>query len=165
MGGSPAGWEAGWDLFVLFFLALVASSPEADSISLPGGKIGESSCQFPRVVDAVKPVFLSVPKVHRSADVEEDDETEVGVSFEFFDVVAVRASPGAPVEPPEVITGNIFSILSELQRRAADRAAVEAGDTSDHSLTGADRKGHEPGKNGWVEVVAQDGRKLEDGEE
>jgi len=91
------------------------AGPQAYSISLVGGQIGEATGQSAGVFDTTEALRFILRVVHRSAYVEEQDHTEVGVGLELLDVVTVRTSPGTPVEPSKVVAGNVFAVFGKLQ--------------------------------------------------
>ena len=54
------------------------------------------------------------------------------------------ASDDAPVEPPDVVAGDVVSVLGELDAGTSVRAAVVAGDAALHRETREQRLAHEP---------------------
>src|SRR5262249_28617594 len=75
-------------------------------------------------------------KIHRAASIKDEAAAEIGIGFEFFDVKAIGAAIGPPIEPPQVVAGNIFSIFGKFDAGAAVRTGMPARNISLHWPTG-----------------------------
>ena len=130
------------------FDGLFREGEHAHGIALLRGDVGKRAGEFAGVVEACG---SGGAEVHAAAGVDEQAETQVRVGLKFLDVKAVAAPPGAPVEAPCVIAGDVLAVLREFERGTANGAAVLAGDVAEHGLAGVQGQRHEAGEDRWVE--------------
>ena len=127
--------EVGGAAFGGDFLAVVGpDAPEADGVALVGGEVGEGGGELAGEVHAGAFAGGGIGVIHGAAGIDDEAEAEVGVGFEFFDVEAVGAAPGAPVEAAGVVTGDVFPVLGEFEGGAFDGGAMATGDVAEHGL-------------------------------
>ncbi len=94
------------------FHGRLGHAPETDRIALLGGQVAERAREAPRIVEPGGPIR---PEPHGAAGVDEKTEAEVRIRLKFLDVEAVAAAPGAPVESPRIIPGDVLPILRKLE--------------------------------------------------
>ena len=87
---------------------------------------------------------------HAGAGVEDEGGAEVGLLLVAFDLVAVGAGVGPPVESFEVVAGCVLAVVGELDGEAVHGAAVQAGDAALDDALGAEAQGHDLGEDGGV---------------
>jgi hypothetical protein len=124
---------------------------ETGRVALLGGEVGEGAGETAGVVEARR---TGLAVAHRSARVDDEAEAKIRVGFEFLDVIAVGAAPGAPVETAGVVAGNILAILRELERRATHGTAVTSRDIPDHGLPRIQLEPEQFAKHRRIEEVA-----------
>ena len=100
-----------------------------DGIALLERHVRDGTSDAPRIFDLGD---AGGAEVHRTAGIEHEAAAEVGVGLEFLDVEAIGAPEGAPVEPPQIVAGNILSVLGEFDARPAMRTGMAPGDVSLH---------------------------------
>src|SRR6516164_4529561 len=97
---------------------LVRDAGDADGVALLYGEVAEGSCQLAGEFDLGD---ASRSESHRAAGVENETAPQVGVGLELLHVKAIRPAEDTPVEPPQIVTGNIFAIFGEFDARSAMR--------------------------------------------
>jgi len=100
---------------------LVIDGDEAGEVLLVGQEIGEAGGEVSAVVHLVG-------ELHGHGGIEDDGSAEVGFLFVEFDVVAVGAGVGSPVEVAEFVAWDVFAMFGEFDGEAAVGGLVEAGD-------------------------------------
>ena len=144
--------EVGGAAFGRDFLTVIGTdAPETDGVALMRGEVGEGGAELAGEVHAGALAWGGVGVVHGAAGIDDEAEAEVGVGFEFLDVKAVGAAPGAPVEAAGVIAGDVLAVLGELEGGAFDGGAVATRDAAEHGLARVEREREEAGKGGGVE--------------
>ena len=86
-------------------------------------------------------------EIHRAAGIEHEAAAQIGVGLELFDVKAVGAAVGAPIEPAQIVAGDVFAILGEFDAGAAVWAGMPAGDGAHHRAARGKRNGRQPREN------------------
>ena len=113
---------------------------DADGVSLLTGEVAERPADPSGVVDLGKRLGargrLGRGEAHRPARVEHDHEPEVRVGLVLLDIETIGAAEGPPVEPPQVVAGDILAILGKLDARAAMGAGMPTRHPSHHRLAG-----------------------------
>src|SRR5262245_3248040 len=93
-------------------------------------------------------------KIHRAAGIKNEAAAEIGVGLEFLDIEAVGAAIRPPVEPPQVVAGNIFAIFGEFDTGAAVRTGMPARNISLHRPPGQKRQSRQAREHLGVEKAA-----------
>ena len=106
-------------------------------ISLLKGDVGDRPGDSPGVLDLRHPVR---PEFHRSARIEHQAAPQVGVGLELLDEEAVGVPVGTPVQPPQIVTGNILAILRKFHARAPMRTRMPARNRPQHRPTRKERE-------------------------
>jgi RNA polymerase sigma factor (sigma-70 family) len=63
-------------------------------------------------------------EIHRAARVDHQTTSQVRIGLELFDIEAIGSSIRAPIEPPQIVAGDILSILGKFDARPAMRARM-----------------------------------------
>ena len=94
---------------------------ESGGVALVDDEVAERGGE---TLGVVEPGAVLARESHRAAAVEHDVAAQVGLGLEFLEVIAVGACEDAPVEPPDVVAGDVVAVLGELDAGASVRAAV-----------------------------------------
>ncbi len=105
----------------------------ADAVALLAREVAQTRRQIARVVELADPI---AGVIHRSRDVEDDDEVRVRVRLELLDVETVGAAKDSPVDAPNVVARHVRSMLREIDRQTQIRRAVKAVDEAVHHGAG-----------------------------
>ena len=132
---------------------------DADGVTLLAGQIPQRPADPPGVVDLGQRLDADGrgrrPEGHRPAGVEHEHEPEVGVGLVLLDVKPVGPAEGPPVEPPEVVAGDVLAVFGEFDARAAVGARVPARDVPHHRPPREQRHAGEPREHGRFEKTAR----------
>src|SRR5205085_1783622 len=118
MSGVPRRWQAPHDPF--------GDARDTDGVALLNAQIAERPCNSTSVFDLRNTCRA---KCHRAAGVENEAAPQIGVGLELLHIKSIRPAVDPPVESPQIIAGDIFSILGKLDARPAMRARMPPGDT------------------------------------
>ena len=84
---------------------------EPGGVALVDDEVAERGGQ---ALGVVEPGAVLARESHRAAAVEHDVAAQVGLGLELLEVVAVGAGEDAPVEPPDVVAGDVVAVLGKL---------------------------------------------------
>jgi hypothetical protein len=96
------------------FDGFLRERPKAHGIALLSSEVTECAGELLGVVEAARGA-AGGREAHAAAGVDEQAEAQIGIGFEFLDVEAVTATPGAPIEAPGVVAGDVFAVLGEFE--------------------------------------------------
>jgi hypothetical protein len=114
----------------------VGEARESNGVALLHGKVAQRAGDLAGVLDLCD---AGRAEAHRAAGVDDEATAQVRVGLELFHIVAVRTAEGPPVEPAQVIAGDILAVLGEFDARPAMRARVPARDVALHGAAGQER--------------------------
>ena len=77
--------------------------------------------------NAVSLLVEAIHGLHRAGRIEHEVDDELGLLLELLHVVAIGLGVGAPVDVPDLVAGRVLLVLGELDRRAVQLGAVQAG--------------------------------------
>ena len=123
----------------------VGDARQPDGVPLLDRQVAEGAGDPPGVLDLGT---SRRAEVHRAAGVEHEAAAEVRIGLELLDEEPVGPPEGPPVEPPEVVAGDILAVLGELDARPPVRAGVPARDAPLHRLPREQRQGRQPRQDG-----------------
>ena len=103
---------------------------EADRVPLAGAVGGPARPAIRRAYS----ILVTSPRAvfHRSAGIEHQAAAEIGVGLKLLDVKPVGPAVGPPVEPTEVVAGNVFTVFRELDARPAMWTGMPSRDVPLH---------------------------------
>ena len=122
---------------------------QTDGIALLDAEHGEGGGEGGGIIKFCHAPFTArggAAVFHGGGGIDEEGGAEVGFLFVAFDVVAVGAGVGAPVEAFEVITGGVLAVVGELDALAVEGRAMEAGHGAFHDTLGAQSERDDPGE-------------------
>jgi len=96
---------------------------QPDGVALLDREVAEGGAELEGVFE-FRDAFRA--EAHRTACVDDQAATQIGVRFELFDVEPVATAVRSPVESPQVVARHILSIFGEFDARSAMRAGVAA---------------------------------------
>ena len=109
----------------------VGHARDADGIALLSSKVAQRAAETPGILNFCQACRA---KVHRTAGVENKATSQIGVGLEFLDVVAIGPSECPPIEPPQIVAGNILSVLRKFDARPTMWTRMPSRHASDHRL-------------------------------
>ena len=100
---------------------LVGEQRQADTVALPGGEM----CQAGGQQCGITPFrFGSLPHGHRTRDVDDQVQINIGLGIVLFDVEPVVAGVQLPVQMTQIITRDVLAMAGKVDRKPHIRAAV-----------------------------------------
>jgi hypothetical protein len=104
---------------------VVVERDGADAVALALRQVGETGADVAAVIQLRDPL---AGELHRSRDVEQHRQVGVGVGLVLLHVVAIGAREQPPVDPADVVAGDVAAVLGEVDRGAEERRPVVAVD-------------------------------------
>ena len=90
---------------------ILGHAGQAHRISLLARQITERAGNPLRVLDLGRSPRA---EAHRTAGVDDQAAAQIRIGLELLDVEPIRSAIGSPIEPPQIVARDVFSILSEL---------------------------------------------------
>ena len=91
------------------------------------------------------------PVAHALAGVQQQVADQVGLVLELLQIVFVGPAEDFPIEIAEIVAGGILAMLGELDRKAVERAAMDARHIALDDPPCAERQPLQPGKHLRIE--------------
>ena len=91
--------------------------------------------------------------LHRLADVHDEPAIEVGFGLVLFEVEAAGAAVDFPIDVFDVVAGDVFAVLGELDAEAVVGTFVHAGEVALDEEPGLEFEAPDGGEDGGVEVA------------
>jgi hypothetical protein len=77
-----------------------------------------------------------VSESHRSAAIDDQNQSQIGVCFKLFDIVPITAAVRSPIQTPQIVARLIPSILGKFNAGTAMGTLVLTRDRSQHRAAG-----------------------------